>query len=131
MLPPFREHKRYRKSVRESLGVALETVKNGLEWLWNNVFVPFGEFLYASFMPTIQLLSDVFTGISDVFGAVADVLGGAWNTLTSVVSADASQIADATKDMGSEAESNMNRVVASIEGLADSVPIVGSDWGYA
>jgi hypothetical protein len=67
---------------------AVNAVKGALEWLWNNVFVPFGNFIKAVFSPIISFLTELFNSfyniikpIVDAVTAVASIMGGFVNTI--------------------------------------------------
>lgn len=76
------------KALGEGLGRAVEVIKGALEWLWNNVLVPLGEFLVGSFMGAINFIGEKLawlTGpvkaVGDAFGWVAGIIGGAINAV--------------------------------------------------
>jgi exonuclease VII small subunit len=83
--PPFRDAiDAIGKVLGNGLSQALAVVKGALEWLWNNVLVPLGNFIGGIFMDYIngligalKWLGDALKPIGDAFGWLAGVIGNA------------------------------------------------------
>jgi phage-related protein len=78
---------------------AVNAVRGALEWLWNNVFVPFGNFLKAVFSPIISFLTELFNSfysiikpIVDAVTAVANIMGSFVNTIVGAMGGAANAI---------------------------------------
>lgn len=76
------------KAIGEGLGKAVEWIKSGLEWLWNNILVPLGNFIIDTFMSAINWLGEKLAwlagpvkAVGDAFGWLAGVIGGAINAV--------------------------------------------------
>ena len=69
------------KAMADGLGQAVAYIKGGLEWLWNNVLVPLGDFLSGAFMDAVNAIAGALKAVADFLKP----LGDAWNWLAGVV----------------------------------------------
>jgi phage-related minor tail protein len=60
----------------EAIATAVQVVADAISWLWDNVLVPFGEWLQDVFGPIIDGVADLFGNISDFIGGALDVISG-------------------------------------------------------
>ncbi len=64
-----------------ALSTAIETVKNGLQWVWDNVLVPLGEFIAGAFMGYIQGWIDIWNALKRAADPVFTALESFWNNV--------------------------------------------------
>ena len=57
------------KAMGEGLGKAVEWIKSGLEWLWNNIFVPLVTFLLVGAMVAINAIGGALGWLGESFKA--------------------------------------------------------------
>jgi hypothetical protein len=80
--PPFRDAiNAIGQALGAVLGPAIDAIKSGLEWLWNNVFVPLGAFLGDVFNAYIQGLSIVFGYLGQAVNAIYNALYWLWTNV--------------------------------------------------
>ena len=79
-------------AIGQGLSQALAVVKGALEWLWNNILFPLGNFLIGAFMGAINVIGEklgwlagVLKPIGDAFGWLAGVIGGAINAVSKAI----------------------------------------------
>ncbi len=80
--PPFRDAVNAIAGVLSgALGAALSAIRGALEWLWNNVLVPLGNFLAGEFNVAIQVVSAVFAALSWAVSEVYTGLKWLWDNV--------------------------------------------------
>ena len=82
--PPFRDAiNEIGKVLGGAFSAAINDVKAGLEWLWNNVLVPIGNFLGTVFNAYLQSAILMWHGLGEAVSLVYDGLKWLWdNVLT-------------------------------------------------
>jgi hypothetical protein len=69
-------------AIMNALKPAIDVIVGALTWLWNNVLVPLGEFIYNVFIKHIEAAGAAIKWFADGIGAIAGWLGDAWAKLT-------------------------------------------------
>lgn len=64
----------------EVIAGAATTVADAIGWLWDNVLVPFGQWLESTFGPLIEGIGGIIGGIGDAIGGAMEFASGAVNS---------------------------------------------------
>jgi hypothetical protein len=96
------------KALGEYLAKAIEVIKGALEWLWNNILVPLGNFLIGQFMGAIKAIGDALGWLGGVLKPIGDAFGWLANTIGGAIKAAGAAIDDYNAKVRAMEESSKN-----------------------
>ena len=116
------------------LAGAVGTIADAISWLWDNVLVPFGEWLSSTFGPVIDGVGGAFETVAGVIGGAAETIGGAWEGLSGAASDVFGGIADTIGGAMQTAHDNATElggmITSALNGDWDSASQHASEiWG--
>ena len=116
------------KALGDYLGPVIEAIRFSLEWLWNNVLVPLGNFIYSAFVAYINALVGAFQWLSDVLKPVTDAIWGFFNAVNGAISAAGSALAGFTSWFGGAVSGLCSAVVETVASMTGQSDALTEAW---